>query len=95
MIGRSSSPLRDESAHVYPALDTGGGNDTVLIPAGQAWGSPKIKKMGLPVWAGRILSLLPQNQARPAFEAAPALANTDLREERRIVEGGKDALADQ
>ena len=32
--------------------------------------------------------------ARP-FEAAPALANTDLREERRIVEGGKDALADQ
>ena len=36
-----------------------------------------------------------QNQARPAFEAAPALANTDLREERRIVEGGKDALADQ
>jgi hypothetical protein len=28
-------------------------------------------------------------------EAAPVLANTDLREERRIVEGGKDALADQ
>jgi hypothetical protein len=50
---------------------------------------------GHPPDACRTTGRQHKNQARPAFEAAPALANTDLREERRIVEGGKDALADQ